>query len=582
MKMMMITVQSTLMSLSLLLFTSWNCKEAHAGFAPYLSVDGVPTRSRLLSWIGSTDELEAAKRAQQDKTAELKKAAILKDAAIDLLSTETYRDIFDDMRTSILSYKTVLDQKDTEDIITEEDTDGRRLQEACGDLFQDVFMGNCTLQEYCQVLDDSFIEADITCTGDLNTTWSSITTSPESCIYVSQAGAFALAFPSPYDQEEFDPALDFCYQVIFTIDFNMLDEVGQTEFYNITRGGSGSYTKKSMNVPCNATDPESDTCSECVEASFDDTICTSCTNCLEDSTGPRTALVCDNVAPGFVQTCDDDDDSVILTLFFESGALCTFQGWLDGLCSPEDFCAIIESISLDLIFEDAVPTITCALTGSPDTDWTLVVSYGELCWYNSTGGRQGVYNETLIDLSQDYCFTEREGVSGTGSQVTGAKGVFTITNPCEITLTTSYPVKNCDDGVDQRMLQDGGEVSYNDEYEDDIFFPSFCTEECGEITVGGRECTSGCKTCPDGQVLGTCFNVADDVEETCGSDFPDTQLDYAIIAYCLENPPTEPPTMMPSVMDSPTTDRGSTATGILHRTVPAIVFVLCSAVVLMT
>eukprot|EP00977_Amphora_coffeiformis_P012708 scaffold3221_cov194-Amphora_coffeaeformis.AAC.4 len=601
---MMTMMKTNLLSLTLLLLTSSWIGTSDAAFAPPRIVKGVPTHSRLLSIIGSDKELEAAKRVQKTKAAEQKKAAILKDAAVyrKMINTDQYQDIVQDLKASILNYKEDVIAKDTQDVITQDDkedegTDRRRLQEECEDLLL-VLGGNCTIQEYCQVLDANITEADITCTGDFNTGWSQIT-STEACVYLSQAGLFGIFLPSPYEEESFDPEVDFCYAFSITIEYDSFDPLGQTEAFSITRGGSGSYAKTSVNVPCNITDPESDICSECEEASFNGVPCTSCTNCPDDFMGPDTALVCDNVIPDFVQTCEDDDDQVFLTLFTESGVLCTFQGWLDGTCSSEAFCGILEAVSFNPFFEDAAPAIECNLDGSPDGDWTLSLAYGENCWYNSTGGGEGVYNETTIDLSEDYCYTELEKIAGNGAEVTSADYVFTITKPCEIALTASFPIISCDDGVQQlRKLQ---ETYYDDEYvddgydDDDIFFPAYCTDEgaCGEITIGGRECTSGCKTCPDGSLLGTCFNLADDLEETCGSDFPDTQVDYAIIAYCLANPPPEPtaeptsspvtdsPTMMPSNAATTTTDRNSAAPGIVTHLATTLVFALGAVVAIL-
>ena len=136
---------TSLLTLSLLALTSWTTTEA--SFAGKKrgadsssnnnnNKDGRPTKTKLLRFIGSDQELAAAQRLQEQAVAEQKKAGILKDAAMDqtMINADLIRQLVHDMKDTWRGQD------------TNQDTNERPLDGHC--LIAHFGIGNCTHAEY--------------------------------------------------------------------------------------------------------------------------------------------------------------------------------------------------------------------------------------------------------------------------------------------------------------------------------------------------------------------------------------------------------------------------------------------------
>ena len=421
---------------------------------------------------------------------------------------------------------------------------GRRLQADNGMAADNscslpkVFTSECTLEEYCAEINSGDPTVEISCSGDVGGLWDMVSSSQETCIYFSLGEQDT---PLPYRDDKFDPATDVCFQIVGTLTFDTVTPTAFTASYEFVRPVTGVFKEYSALIACpDAPKEEQFTagyCQSCTSAEINGEFCNSCSPCPDDSSGFH-LLDCTNIAPQMKTTCDNEDDDVLVPFGEYIGAVCTYNALVAGSCTLEKFCDLFE------VAEDGIEDLVCS--GDVSSQWFVKLDYEEECYYNVTNVDEeaSIFDQDKFDASAGaYCTKTSIQIDFQGAMGLTETYTETFTRPTESSGIISV--------VSDLVPCDLEESDYD-------FGGGICSEECGDLSIGGEECTSGCKTCPDESLVFTCTNLDSSLEESC-----DDSMDVvtpALLAYFekknaeVEDVPEDSPA------DSPTDESPSEST----------------------
>jgi hypothetical protein len=412
-----------------------------------------------------------------------------------------------------------------------------------------VIFTSCTPLEYCTQLGERVTSGDVvSCNGRTNndsSVYLNVTlASQENCIYFS-AGVISLDNdPAPFDSARFDADFDLCYKETFSASFD--ENQSFSSFYkrtlDITRPALETFTQSFALELCNRTTTGyqgsvlilDGFCGTCKSAEIGNVACNSCQRCPYGSTSSE--VDCTNIGGmGLQSSCGGMyDDAFVLPLGAYLGVVCTFSALVKGDCTLEQFCKYFQ------YSQDGITTCT----GDVANIWSIKLDYEEKCYSTS-------YNATA---EIDYCSLESITVHLEGETALTAIYHGRITQPSDSmgSVNSILNLVACD--AEEAPLW--------------TFDVGVCFEGCGNWSVGGMHCTSGCvPSCPDEQIF-TCINVDPTLANACydKSDIQSELFMQALVAYYKKVNSGEttatptPPTAAPPIATPPKTASASTST----------------------
>jgi hypothetical protein len=205
----------------------------------------------------------------------------------------------------------------------------------------------------------------------------------------------------------------------------------------------------------------------------------------------------------------------------QNSALCTFDAFIAGDCTYEEFCIPTE------------PNSAIYCEGLPTSTWTMEVIYFETC-YDDLDDFEGNVANASVPLPPDgYCSTERGFFTFTQDVLTSVSLNRTITAPYQTAILEDYNVVACPDS----------------ELPDFVFGEIYCYDGCPVMaSIDGTTCTGECITCADGVGLLNCSNLDPTLVYTCSSDSPQYDIYEELFTYLgqAEETPNAAPVASPA------------------------------------
>ena len=345
----------------------------------------------------------------------------------------------------------------------------RDLQETTSCTLANVTAGTCNLSDYCAEIDMEDPTVDVTCDGEIVGLWDLVSTTKEMCVYFSKGSGN----PAPFDEALYDADVDVCFRVVGTLTFEQSSPAAHTQAYEFTRPTAGVITETYALVNCD--NPTLDIldgyCERCTWAEVRDQICNGCGQCPDGSAGGK-LLDCSNISPDLVTSCETETDDVFIPFGAYLGSICTYDSLIAEKCSLDKFCKQFGTA------ERGLHDIECS--GDIAGEWSINLKYDEVCFYDPTDpdDKPSPFDQTLFDESSGaHCTETSIELSFRGRTAISESFAETFTRPMD--SRGSYGAKS-----DLAPCSDGSKPDYD-------FGGPICVEDCGDLTVGGKECTSG-------------------------------------------------------------------------------------------
>ncbi|GAX14909.1 hypothetical protein FisN_29Lh130 [Fistulifera solaris] len=209
-----------------------------------------------------------------------------------------------------------------------------------------------------------------------------------------------------------------------------------------------------------------------------------------------------------------------------SSALCTFDAFIAGDCSYEEFCLPTE------------PNSAVSCQGLPTSTWTVELIYFELCYDDFDDLEGDLYNASIPLPPDGYCSTERGLFTFTQDVLTSVSLNHTITAPFQSAVLEDYNVVACPDS----------------ELPDFVFGINYCYDGCPLMaSIDGTTCTGECTVCSDGVGLLNCSNLDPTFVYECSPDFTADDIYQELLSYLGKEEETPNAVPVTSPVETPVT-----------------------------
>ncbi|GAX21689.1 hypothetical protein FisN_29Hh130 [Fistulifera solaris] len=217
-----------------------------------------------------------------------------------------------------------------------------------------------------------------------------------------------------------------------------------------------------------------------------------------------------------------------------SSALCTFDAFIAGECSYEQFCLPTE------------PNSAVYCQGLPTSTWTVEVVYFELCYDDFDDLEGDLYNASIPLPPDGYCSTERGLFTFEQEVLTSVSLNHTITAPFQSAVLEDYNVVACPDS----------------ELPDFVFGVNYCYDGCPLMaSIDGTTCTGECTVCSDGVGLLNCSNLDPTFVYECSPDFTDDDIYEELLTYLGKEEETPNASPVTSPVETPVATPADTPAG---------------------